>query len=218
MHVRLPIHARAQESDRAIDAFTKAFRPGEGPCLVVKTHNGRHRPEALAALVEAAGGRNDVIVIDRAISGSHRDALVAACDCFLSLHRSEGLGLPLAEAMAAGKPVIATGYGGNLEFMDESNSYLVDWRTTTVGAGVEHYPEGAVWAEPNIDHAATLLRSVYEDQTGAAQRAQRGRRSAIEKLAPEVIGNRMKKQLTQFEPSGPRRLLQRWRSRGDRTP
>jgi glycosyltransferase involved in cell wall biosynthesis len=200
----------------AIEAFTQAFRPGEGPCLVIKTLNGKHRPEPLAALVEAAGGRDDVMLVDRAISGLQRDALVAACDCFLSLHRSEGLGLPLAEAMAAGKPVIATGYGGNLEFMDEYNSYLVDWRTTAVGAGVEHYPQGACWAEPNIDHAAALLRAVYKDQAGAAERAARGRRSALEKLAPEVVGNRIKKRLTQLDSSGPRRLLQRRRSRGGR--
>jgi glycosyltransferase involved in cell wall biosynthesis len=200
----------------AIEAFKQAFRPGEGPCLIVKTINGAHRPEPLAAVTDAASGRHDVVIIDRAISGSQRDALIAATDCFLSLHRSEGLGLPLAEAMVSGKPVIATGYGGNLEFMDERNSYLVDWRTTAVGAGVEHYPQGACWAEPNIDHAAALLRSVYKDQAGAAERAARGRRSAIEKLAPEVIGNRIKKRLTQLDPSGPRRFLQRQRSRGGR--
>jgi glycosyltransferase involved in cell wall biosynthesis len=175
----------------AIDAFRGAFRPGDGAVLVVKSVNGRHRPERHEEIVSACRGREDIVLIDRTVSGDERDALLAACDCYVSLHRSEGHGLPIAEAMHAGKPVVATSYGGNTEFMDESNSYPVAWTSAKVGPGVEHYPQGATWAEPDIDHAARMLRTVLEDREGAARRASRGRQEMSARLAPEAVGRRM---------------------------
>ncbi len=109
----------------AIEAYRRAFAPDDGAVLVVKSVNGRHRPERHAEVTAAVEGRRDIVSIDRTISGAERDALIGACDCYLSLHRSEGHGMPLAEAMALGKPVVATAYGGNIEFMNEANSYLV---------------------------------------------------------------------------------------------
>ena len=67
-------------------------------------------------------------------------ALFARADCYVSLHRAEGFGLTLAESMALGKPVIATGFSGNTDFMTPANSYLVDWALTEVGPDAEHYP------------------------------------------------------------------------------
>ena len=95
------------------------------------------------------------------------------CDCYVSLHRSEGLGLTMAEAMALGKPVIATGYSGNLHFMTPDNSYLVDYSRVAVPSGCDPYPAGAKWAEPDAEQAAELMRLVYrgpretERQSGA---------------------------------------------------
>src|SRR5262249_14828130 len=82
--------------------------------------------------------------------------------CYVSLHRSEGLGLTMAEAMAVGKPVIATGYSGNLTFMDDANSYLVRYGMTETPAGCEPYPPGFEWADPDVDHAPELMRRVTE--------------------------------------------------------
>lgn len=175
----------------AIDAFRRAFGPQDGAVLVVKSVNGRHRPERHEEIVSACGGREDIALIDRTVSNDERDALLAACDCYVSLHRSEGHGLPIAEAMHAGRPVVATSYGGNTEFMDESNSYPVAWTSAKVGPGVEHYPQDATWAEPDLDHAAQMLRTVLEDREGAARRASRGRREVSARLAPEAVGRRM---------------------------
>lgn len=194
----------------AIAAFRGAFAPEDGAALVVKSVNGRHRPEQRAELLEAIGGRPDIATIDGTMSGAERDALIAACDCYLSLHRSEGHGLPLAEAMALGKPVVATGFGGNTEFMSGANSYLVPWTSAPVGGGVEHYPAAARWAEPDIEQAARLLRSLHGDREEGAQRARQGQADVRTLLAPDVIGAQIRAHLERLDErsrSGSRRGL-----------
>jgi hypothetical protein len=95
--------------------------------------------------------------------------MTALCDCYVSLHRSEGLGLTMAEAMAAAKPVIATGYSGNLAFMDEGNSLLVPYSLTPIPPGQGPYPPGGVWAAPDVDRAADLMRWVWEEPEDARE-------------------------------------------------
>ncbi len=183
----------------AIEAYRRAFAPDDGAVLVVKSVNGRHRPERHAEVMALVEKRKDIVSIDRTISGAERDALIGACDCYLSLHRSEGHGMPLAEAMALGKPVVATAYGGNIEFMNDANSYLVAWTPTRVGEQVEHYSPGANWAEPDIEHAARSLRAVHSDPHAARIRAQRGREDVLALLAPEVVGGQMRRRMQELQ-------------------
>ncbi len=197
----------------AIEAYRRAFQPDDGAVLVVKSVNGRHRPDRQAEVEAAVAGRPDVVLVDRTISGVERDALVAACDCFLSLHRSEGHGLPLAEAMALGKPVVATAYGGNMEFMSEVNSYPVAWRQTRVNAGVEHYPSGASWAEPDVKDAARLLRGARSDAETSSSRAVRGQADVCKLLAPQAIGSCMRDHLEAMAPDSARGAGRRVRER-----
>lgn len=200
----------------AIEAFRRAFDPNDGAVLVLKSVNARHRPERASELEQAIAGRADILMIDQTMSAAERDALIAASDCYLSLHRSEGHGLPLAEAMAARTPVVATAYGGNTEFMSEENSYLVAWSPALVGAGVEHYPADASWAEPDVGHAAALLRELHEDRDEARRRAQRAESDVMRLLAPEVIGVRMRRRLELLDRRGGtirrtiRGLARRW--------
>jgi glycosyltransferase involved in cell wall biosynthesis len=162
-----------------LDAFTTAFAPGEGPTLVVKTINGDREPEVLERLQRRAARRSDVRIVDGYVSSAVRDGLMALCDCYVSLHRSEGYGLTMAEAMAAAKPVIATGFSGNMTFMDERNSLLVPYRITTIPGGCGPYPAGAEWAEPDLDAAATLMRRVYENQDWARRLGRQARESIL---------------------------------------
>ena len=145
-----------------VEAFKRAFASGEGPILLIRSTNGDRLPKSLARLEAAATGRQDIRIADGYISSEEKDAVFAACDCYVSLHRSEGLGLTMAEAMGVAKPVIATGYSGNLTFMDETNSYLVRYGMTETPPGCEPYPPGIEWADPDVDHAAELMRHVYE--------------------------------------------------------
>ena len=94
--------------------------------------------------------------------------MMAACDCYVSLHRSEGLGLTMAEAMALGKPVVATGWSGNLEFMSDETAYLVRYEMTRLERAHGPYPAGAEWADPDLDHAAELMRGVFDEREAAA--------------------------------------------------
>lgn len=157
----------------AVEAFRQAFEPGEGASLLIKTVGGESHPDDAAALAAAAADHPDIHLLDGVIPAAEKNALIANCDCYLSLHRSEGLGLTMAEAMYFGKPVIATGYSGNLDFMAEDNSYLVDYDLARIGDGAGPYPPSANWAEPRVEHAVELMRAVFENQDEAAQRGAR---------------------------------------------
>ncbi len=179
---------RRKNATGVVEAFRRAFAPGEGPQLLIKTIHGAARPRAYDELRHAAAGRPDVHVVDRALSVAAKNALMTECDCYVSLHRSEGYGLTLAESMALGKPVIGTGFSGNTDFMSPQNSYLVDYAMTDVGGDVEIYPPEGHWAEPDLDHAAQLMREVYEDQPAALARGERARVDIATTLSPEVVG------------------------------
>ncbi|HTA35138.1 MAG TPA: glycosyltransferase [Solirubrobacteraceae bacterium] len=197
-----------------IEAFRRAFAPGEGPQLLIKTINGPLRPLAEEEVLWAADGREDVHVIDRSLSGAELNGLMAACDCYVSLHRAEGFGLTLAEAMAIGKPTIATGYSGNVDFMDEQNSYLVDYEIGRVGPECEIYPPEGEWANPSVEHAAELMRSVYSDREEAARRGARAAQDIARSLSPEATGAAMRERLQQLVADGARKRQARRRQRG----
>lgn len=172
-----------------IDAFDRAFCRDDGATLVVKTLNGHWDPASYHRLLSAAARRADVRVIDGYLPAPRRLELTASCDAYVSLHRAEGFGLTLAEAMGLGKPVIATGYSGNLEFMDETNGYLVPYELVEIPPGCAPYPAGARWAEPDVDAAAEAMRQVFEDPRGAQARGARARRVIAERHSPEARAN-----------------------------
>ncbi len=171
-----------------VAAFTRAFEPGEGPQLVLKSHNGDFKPERLARLREAAGDRPDIHIVDRFLTESEMAALMRRADCYVSLHRAEGFGLTLGETMALGKPVIATGFSANLDFMTAENSYLVRHAETLVGEEGENYPAHGTWAEPDLDHAARLMREVWENPDEARARGARAQREIAEHFSLDAVG------------------------------
>ncbi|MBI5870379.1 MAG: glycosyltransferase [Actinobacteria bacterium] len=169
-----------------IEAFKLAFDPGEGPALIIKTINGDRRILEMERLAAAAAGRPDIRVIDGYLSREDQQALISSCDAYVSLHRAEGFGLTMAEAMAHGKPVIATGYSGNLEFMDDDNSYLVPFTMTEVPGGCAPYPRGYAWADPDTEAAASYIRLVYDNPDEARLKAEKARSDMAEMHSPEA--------------------------------
>ncbi|MGH2867359.1 MAG: glycosyltransferase [Solirubrobacteraceae bacterium] len=181
-----------------VEAFRRAFAPGEGPQLLIKTINAPLLPLSEEEVLWAARGRADIHVVDCSLTNPQRDALIATCDCYVSLHRSEGFGLTMAEAMALGKPVIATAYSGNIDFMDADNSFLVDYELTRVGPEGQIYPADGEWAQPSIEHAAELMRRVYADPEGAARVGARAREDIARRLSPEATGAQLRRRLEQL--------------------
>jgi SAM-dependent methyltransferase len=145
-----------------IDAYSRAFETDDRATLVLKLINGEKSVPDLERLRLAVADRSDIVLIEEYFDADKLAALMNEADCYVSLHRSEGFGLTMAEAMALGKPVIATAYSGNLDFMNADTAYLVGWTNGTVPAGCEPYPEGSAWAEPDLEEAARLMRHVLE--------------------------------------------------------
>ena len=178
----------------AIEAFRTAFGRPDNATLVIKVSRGRSHPEDFSALEQAAHDAG-VIIVDEVLSRARAYGFIQMCDCFVSLHRAEGFGLCLAEAMLMGKPVIATNYSGNLAFMHPGNSLLVDYTLAEIADDNPIYKAGNHWAEPSIEHAASLMRSCYDNPERAATLGATGQAEAREKLSLKAAGQRMAKQL-----------------------
>jgi glycosyltransferase involved in cell wall biosynthesis len=177
-----------------IEAFRRAFGRGEKATLVIKVSRGRSHPQEFAQLEEAARDAG-VILVDEVLSRARAYGFIEMCDCFVSLHRAEGFGLCLAEAMLMGKPAIATNYSGNLAFMHPENSLLVDYELTEIAADNPIYPAGNHWAEPSIEHAAAQMRYCFDHRAAAAELGARGRDEVKQKLSLKAAGQRMSEQL-----------------------
>jgi glycosyltransferase involved in cell wall biosynthesis len=181
-----------------VEAFERAFAPGEGPTLVIKSINGDRRQAELALLERRTAHRADIVVVDGYRTPTARDALIGLCDCYVSLHRSEGYGLTMAEAMALGKPVIATAYSGNLSFMNADNSLLVPYTVVPVPAGCDPYPAGARWADPDLDVAAELMRGLYERPADARELGRRAREHVLSRNGPGRTGDVVARRLREI--------------------
>ena len=152
-----------------IEAFTRAFSADEPVTLILKFANSDFDPDARAALERAVASRPQIRLIDRYLSRQQVIDLIAVSDAYVSLHRSEGFGLTMAEAMCLGKPVIATHYSGNTDFMTPANSLPVGYRLITLEQDAGPYAQGTRWADPDLEQAARHMRRVYDDRALAAR-------------------------------------------------
>jgi glycosyltransferase involved in cell wall biosynthesis len=159
----------------AVKAFKLAFGNAADRLLIVKVSQAHESPEEMAMLVAAIGDAPNIRIEQRMLSDDDRLDLIASADVLLSLHRSEGFGLVMAEAMAAGVAVVATNWSGNLDFMDETSALLVPFRMISVADCKGVYDEREQWADPDVAVAAAYLQAVaadparYEDMRRAAR-------------------------------------------------
>jgi len=174
----------------AIDAFRRAFPSKSGAALLVKVNQAAAHAGDFAKLCESLSDVPGVYVTDSVLSRARVNGLIAACDGVISLHRSEGFGLVPAEAMCLGKPVVATGWSGNLDFMNVGNSCLVGYELVTLERDYGPYRAGQQWAEPDIDHAASLLRRLAEDTAFRVAIGESARQTMRERFNPAAAGKR----------------------------
>jgi glycosyltransferase involved in cell wall biosynthesis len=189
--------ARRKNPEAVVTAFKKAFpATNDNVALVIKTKNA---PETAAKLQELIDGDARCIVIDADYSREQIVSLEYCCDAYVSLHRSEGFGMGPAEMMYLGKPVIVTNYSGNMDFTHPDNACLVDHELIDVAPGEYAFSEpGQRWAEPDVEHAAALMKKLYENTEFAKGVGNRAREYMREQHSPAVVGARYRERIRQI--------------------
>jgi len=188
-------YAARKNPEAAVAAYRQS---GLGPpqaALVIKVQNAAANPAEFAALQAALRDLPGVILLAETLSRAEIYGLESACDCFVSLHRSEGFGLAVAEAMFLGKPVIATDWSATAEFVDAGNGCPVRYRLVPLEHNFGPYGRGSHWAEPDPAHAAEWMRKLAGDRALASALGAAGRRTMAERFAPSVIGARYRQRL-----------------------
>ena len=182
-----------------IEAFRRAFdKEDRRACLVLKTIRHPQHTRAFWDLLCSIDDDPRIFVIDRVLRQSEMRGLIASCDSLVSLHRSEGFGLGIAEAMYLGKPVVVTNYSGNVDFTREDNSCLVDYQLVPVKPGEYVSPDGQVWAEANIATAARHLRRLVDDREFGAQLGLAAAQFMRKHHSPLGVGKRYASRLQQI--------------------
>jgi glycosyltransferase involved in cell wall biosynthesis len=165
--------------EAVIEAFTRVARrrPNDDLLLVLKVNGAEQHPERFQALRASAGSLgSQALFLPQPMTDNEVKNLVRCCDAFVSLHRSEGFGRGIAEAMCLGKAVIATGYSGNMDFCDETTTLLVPYRLVDVPEDAYPHAAGQVWADPDVSAAADAMERLL-DEPGLAETL--GRRAAL---------------------------------------
>jgi glycosyltransferase involved in cell wall biosynthesis len=192
----------ARTNPRAvIEAFRRAVpraARGVSAILIMKSINLHNYPEArhfLELELASVGG----VIIDDDLTPGEMGALIAMSDIYVSLHRSEGFGLGMAEAMYFGKAVIGTAYSGNMDFMSAANSCPIGYRLVEVGPGELRFNPGAelvyeygqLWAEPDIDEASARLRFLITHPDARQRIGARARRTIVGRYGASTVGRAM---------------------------
>jgi glycosyltransferase involved in cell wall biosynthesis len=180
-----------------IDAFAKAFKNTQHAKRVELTlkvacmHRAEHGVR-IESLMRRASESGLAIHFDgRDLARQELLQLIADADCYVSLHRAEGFGYTMAEAMFYGVPVVASEYSGNLEYMTHANSFLVPCEEAFVKNADGPFQRGSIWGEPDIDAAATLLRQVAEDPSKALAIGECGRKTVMRELSAAAVADRI---------------------------
>ncbi len=183
----------------AIEAFRRAFPDKKKDViLVIKTMGREWHTDELEQLKIMTDEDERIMLIDAVLSHDEMPSLVNVCNCFVSLHRSEGFGRGMAEAMCLGKPVIATNYSGNTDFMDADNACLVNYTLIPVQEGEYPHATGQVWADPDLDGAVKWMKKLVDDKTLCQKIGQNAQEAIKAMHSPAKIGKKYKNRLQQL--------------------
>ncbi|MGM4984636.1 glycosyltransferase [Rhizobium sp. OK494] len=184
-----------------IEGFTSAFGNATDVVLVMKCHSTGHATRRLTEIRRAAD-RGNIMLIDSLLDEDENCSLKDVCDAFVSPHRGEGFGLNIAEMMILGKPVVVTGYSGNLEFCNKQNSFFVDYDLVEVSDEAGPYPIGYVWACPKHDSLAAQLKEVRSQTARVKKIASKGQRDVTAKLSKKAIAALMSERFAEIRIAG----------------
>lgn len=178
-----------------IQAFLMAFgdEPELNVSLVIKLSNLDKQPQLAEEVYSARERDKRIQLIDGYLDRNTLNNLMNACDCYVSLHRAEGFGLPIAEAMYLGKPVIATYWSGNVDFMNEENSLPVHYQLVELEEDIGPYQKGQVWAEPNLNDAASKMYRIYTSPEKSAEIGNEANRTIRTYYSPESSARQIQK-------------------------
>ncbi len=188
-------YAERKNPRAAIAAFRASGLAGHGAALVLKVHNAETNTADFAALQDSVRDLPDTILLAETLSRADLYALEAACDCFVSLHRSEGFGLAVAECMYLGKPVVSTDWSATAEYVTPATGCPVRAPLVTLERNHGPYAQGAIWADPDPAHAAEQMRALAADPARAARLGAAARTAIETRFAPAVIGARYRRRL-----------------------
>jgi|GEM_PF-612506 len=190
-----------------IRAFKQAFPKSStqvGLVLKINNVNTVHTDQEMLALIrEEIKGHGSIYLLESDMTRSEIDALLAACDCFVSLHRSEGFGLGPAEAMSLGKPVIVTKWSGNMDYMTPANSVGIDYELIPIGRQYGPYPADQLWADPDLKQAASWMKRLVNDPELAKKIGALGQQTIKTEFSPESVGDVIRKRLNYLRQSNP---------------
>jgi len=183
----------------AIQSFEQAFGKSSAQArLILKIHNASHRPDFMKVIHGYVERSSSILLLDSCMERSLLNDLINNCDCLVSLHRSEGFGLVIAEAMYLGKPVIATGWSGNMDFMSEENSLPIRYKLVELEKDYPPYQKGTFWADPDIDNASETMIRVSSDPDFAVSLGRRARETVRSQLSPKAVGTIIQERLKEL--------------------
>jgi glycosyltransferase involved in cell wall biosynthesis len=179
----------------AIEAFRLSGLAGHGAALVIKVQNVTGNEADFAALQASVRDLPGTILLTETLSRADIYALEAACDCFVSLHRSEGFGLAVAECMLLRKPVISTDWSATAEFVTRDNGCPVRAKSVALEQSHGPYAKGSIWADPDVSHAAEYMRQLIADRSLSARIGAAANETIATRFSPSVIGARYRRRL-----------------------
>lgn len=183
-----------------IDAYEKAFGKNHPEVnLIIKTSKSTDFPLEKQMLINRIADNESISILEEILDDDRLYSLINCCNCFISLHRSEGFGLTMAEAMYFEKPVIATAYSANIEFMNINNSFPVKYSMVNAGNQYYYSTEKDYWADADTDHAAQHLSWIYENPDEAQKIALKGKKDVDLYLSPETIGEKIKDRISYID-------------------
>ncbi len=178
-----------------LDAYIAEFTPEENACCVIKINYSNSGDSVIQEIKSITASRPDVVLMEMLISDEELTDLYGSIDCYVSPHRSEGLGLTVIEAMMMGKPVIATPYGGVADFVNPATAYPLGYKLTEVPDGCWPYPEGYIWADPSISSIRETMRRVFMHPDEAAKRGVAGQICVKEMFSTEKASREIRQAL-----------------------